>query len=631
MMFRGIRERLGLGGGAHQHQQPHQHQHNLRRIFPHHFPHGGQEQEQQQKFGEDDGVDEQQQQQHAKPTLKDLEEEFKEEEEERPPVASSSIRKTRSVIDFATADELRQAMLSCQMEEGSLCCGSNNDDTTAWLFTKNEKILQDLLYTKTEEETIAAENEDFDYENLVDEVLGGMEGGKDWVLEHYDVPTSKPQTVNSELLRLLVLKSFMALESTHADNTSFDEITKLAKETFDTSYCMISLVDLGRQWFLSKQGLDATETPRNISFCTHGIQSTLDVFEVPDASQDERFKTNPLVTGSPYVQYYAGAPLLSPEGYKLGMLCVCDTKPRPPLALEQREILKGMAALTVHTLVEHRQKMRCWFNNLVSTHFPDLDLDKSTTHHQRVDDIDDEEQDEDDIDEEKFLAFLEAMGNLPLEVVGDILLKEQQEKTKDPLEHHQQIQQQKRSGSLLRVDSSSRPKKRQVQKHLRFADKVVVYNVESYKDIDELWISPDEMMDIRDEKREQVSRYKDRFDYRRAILKVVDIPKQQDVKDHFPELINAKVPNARGLETSIVDFIRQHRKTTRRAVVHEQWYGENSDESLRDTSLQHSQKSTQFAANLAQVDSIVALFDESDNPTNQLHRILHRTMTPPAA
>ena len=616
MMFRGIRERLGFG--AHQHHPHPPHQHNLRRIFPH-FPHD--EEQEQQKLGEDNDGGLEQQQHNTKPTLKELEEDFKK-EDPHPVPSSSSIRKTRSVIDFATADELHQAMLSCQLEQGS--CWGGNDDATAWLFKDNEKVLQDLLYSKPEE-SIAAE-EDYGYENLVDEVLGGMEGGSDWILTNYDVPTSKPQTVDSELLRLLVLKSFMALESTRADNNSFDDITKCAKATFDTSYCMISLVDLGRQWFLSKQGLDANETPRNISFCTHGIQSTLDIFEVPDASQDDRFKNNPLVTGSPYVQYYAGAPLLSPEGYKLGMLCVCDTKPRQPLSLEQRECLKGMAALTVDTLVEHRHKMRCWFNNLISTHFPDLTTSERN-HHRHVEDSD--EQDEDDIDEEKFVAFLEAMGNLPLEVLGDILKKEEEDTT-DPLQQQQQQQHQKRSGSLLRVDSSSRPKKRQVQKHLRFADKVIIYNVESYKDIDELWISPDEMMDIRDEKREQVSRYRDRFDYRRAILKVVDIRKQQDVKDHFPELINAKVPNARGLETSIVDFIRQHRKTTRRAVVHEQWYGENSDESLRDTSLQHSQKSTQFAANLAQVDSIVALFDESD-PTNQLHRILQRTPTPPAA
>lgn len=113
----------------------------------------------------------------------------------------------------------------------------------------------------------------------------------------------------------------------------FDRLTRLVQQCLQTDIVLISLVDADRQWFKSKQGLDACETGRDISFCGHAILET-DIFQVPDASQDPRFADNPLVTGAPHIRFYAGAPL-QVDGQTIGTLCLIDAKPRTLDAGEQ--------------------------------------------------------------------------------------------------------------------------------------------------------------------------------------------------------------------------------------------------------------------------------------------------------
>ena len=107
----------------------------------------------------------------------------------------------------------------------------------------------------------------------------------------------------------------------------FDQLTQLASLLFEVPMALISLVDADRQWFKSRQGLEASETPRRISFCGHAILAD-DLLVVEDASQDVRFADNPLVTDSPRIRFYAGYPLSGPNGFKVGTLCIIDVQPR---------------------------------------------------------------------------------------------------------------------------------------------------------------------------------------------------------------------------------------------------------------------------------------------------------------
>src|SRR5687767_6790656 len=135
---------------------------------------------------------------------------------------------------------------------------------------------------------------------------------------------SAAQPLN-ESERLKELLSFEILD-TEPEN-QFEEIVKLAAHICGTPISLITLLDDQRQWFKAKVGLDLPETSRDVSFCSHVINEKQDeVFVVNDATSDTRFFDNPLVTGSPHIHFYAGYPLKTANGLKLGSLCVIDTE-----------------------------------------------------------------------------------------------------------------------------------------------------------------------------------------------------------------------------------------------------------------------------------------------------------------
>ncbi len=137
----------------------------------------------------------------------------------------------------------------------------------------------------------------------------------------------------------------------------FNRITRLASQMLGVPTALISLVDRQRQWFLSRVGLEASETPRDLAFCAHAICGN-DVMVVNDASLDERFKDNPLVTGNPNIRFYAGVPLQTPSGFNLGTLCVISPQPRQ-LAGNEQQLLKDLAGMVIQHLEARRNSYLC--------------------------------------------------------------------------------------------------------------------------------------------------------------------------------------------------------------------------------------------------------------------------------
>ncbi|BBN83472.1 hypothetical protein PA25_34570 [Pseudoalteromonas sp. A25] len=134
-----------------------------------------------------------------------------------------------------------------------------------------------------------------------------------------------PEKPENEPLRIQTLNQLGLLDT--EPDPKLDRLTEFVAHVFCVPVALISLVDSDRQWFKSKVGLDACETSRDISFCGHAILGN-DVFVVPNALKDVRFSDNPLVTGPPYIRFYAGAPLIHENGTALGTLCLIDIEPR---------------------------------------------------------------------------------------------------------------------------------------------------------------------------------------------------------------------------------------------------------------------------------------------------------------
>jgi CheY-like chemotaxis protein/signal transduction histidine kinase len=236
------------------------------------------------------------------------------------------------VLDYDTEDAIRRALLTVEDEPGSAASNSNNSEDSA----------RDAVGSSG----ISSERPSPKYSSQLD-----------WVLpDGYDPETTEAQSMKEELQRLQVLKSYLVLDAKR--EAAFERITAIASRTFKVPIAIVGLVDLGRQWFMSNRGLDVRETPRKLAFCAHAIQSYTNQLIVPDATKDSRFKDNPLVTGPPDIRFYAGVALVSPEGYRLGTLCIIDRKPWPNgLTDDQLLTLRDLADMTVDALVSRRHRL----------------------------------------------------------------------------------------------------------------------------------------------------------------------------------------------------------------------------------------------------------------------------------
>lgn len=164
----------------------------------------------------------------------------------------------------------------------------------------------------------------------------------------------KPEKHERERERLKDLESYAILDT--LSETDYDNITAIAAAICGTEISVISLIDDKRQWFKSNHGLEVKETPRELSFCAHAINDQENVFIVEDTRKDDRFLDNPLVTGDPSIQFYAGVPLISDNGLPLGTLCVLDQKPKS-LSQEQIESLRALSHQVMNILNLRKTKL----------------------------------------------------------------------------------------------------------------------------------------------------------------------------------------------------------------------------------------------------------------------------------
>lgn len=139
--------------------------------------------------------------------------------------------------------------------------------------------------------------------------------------------------------RLAALRALKILDTPPEER--FDRVTRLAAKLFDVPIAYVALIDSTRQWFKSKQGLKTCQTPRDVSFCGHAVLQD-DALVIQDATLDERFADNPMVTGEPFVRFYAGQSLKAADGQRIGTLCVVDRKPRV-FGERERELLRELA------------------------------------------------------------------------------------------------------------------------------------------------------------------------------------------------------------------------------------------------------------------------------------------------
>lgn len=156
---------------------------------------------------------------------------------------------------------------------------------------------------------------------------------------------------DDEEARLEELADYRILDTPPEE--AFERIADMAMRIFDIPIATVTLVDRDRQWFKACRGFGVRETPRRDAFCAHTILND-GVMVVPDATRDERFEDSPLVTGEPGIRFYAGAPLVTPDDYRIGDVCIMDLEPRFHLPDDSRQTLADLADIAIDELEKRR-------------------------------------------------------------------------------------------------------------------------------------------------------------------------------------------------------------------------------------------------------------------------------------
>jgi len=155
-----------------------------------------------------------------------------------------------------------------------------------------------------------------------------------------------------EAERLATLREYRILDT--PPEPIYDDLTWLASFICQTPMALVTLIDQHRQWFKSRVGFEAAETPRTESICAHAVMNPDRILEVPDTSKDRRFAGLPAIAGAPFVRFYAGAPLVGVRGHAVGTICVMDREPRT-LSEDQRRALRILAVQAASQLELRRQ------------------------------------------------------------------------------------------------------------------------------------------------------------------------------------------------------------------------------------------------------------------------------------
>ena len=276
-----------------------------------------------------------------------------------------------------------QSIQPLDSQGGPSSCQAEKKTITTPLHTAPRSLPTDKPATTTDSTTVSSPprigrsvqdftTEDDLQKSLSDWCLQNKSAGDnaDWRITIPDHQTRnyQPQEVDTEVRRLWTLQSYLSLDSRR--EKAFEQLCQDARDYFQVPVSAISLVDLGRQFALASAGLTTDtsssnnnnhilrHTTRKMAFCSHTILHKNKVMVVKDTKQDDRFQRNPLVTKAPHIRFYAGAPLVSPEGYHLGAFCIEGPEPRPQgLTAEQTEKLRDFARRTVDLMVQRRAQL----------------------------------------------------------------------------------------------------------------------------------------------------------------------------------------------------------------------------------------------------------------------------------